>query len=111
MEMERVSGKHLGWFFDQWLRRPGFIDADLEWNFDVKTRRVKLVLRQAQGLPPFRFQLVLALQLAGQGSITKVLEVPAQEEFTTSVPWDFGDPPGGIVADPGVRLLGRIRIR
>ena len=37
--MEEVSGQRLDWFFDQWLRRPGVPELEIEWKFRCPRRR------------------------------------------------------------------------
>src|SRR4029077_17296259 len=39
-EMERTSKQNLGWFFDQWLRRPGYPEVSATWSYDPGTREV-----------------------------------------------------------------------
>src|SRR5205823_11606126 len=41
-ELEAASGTPLGWFFDQWLRRPGFPVLTTSWPYDAAAKRVTL---------------------------------------------------------------------
>ena len=43
---EQVSGENLDWFFDQWLRSPGFPEFKVDWSWDEG--RNKLVVNVAQ---------------------------------------------------------------
>ena len=44
--MEEVSGRKLDGFFDQWLRRPGVPELQIEWEFDAAASTIEVGLRQ-----------------------------------------------------------------
>jgi predicted amidohydrolase YtcJ len=46
--MEETSDTDLGWFFQQWLPRPGSPVVEGEWDYDAKTKRVEVMLAQRQ---------------------------------------------------------------
>ena len=46
--MEAASGRELGWFFDQWLRQPGYPRLDVAWSYDPAAREVVLDVAQVQ---------------------------------------------------------------
>jgi aminopeptidase N len=46
--MEAASGRELGWFFDQWLRQPGYPRLDVVWSYDTSAREVVLDVAQVQ---------------------------------------------------------------
>jgi aminopeptidase N len=60
-EMERESKQNLGWFFDQWLRRPGYPEVSATWSYDSASREVNVALTQGTRFGPFKFPLVVAV--------------------------------------------------
>ena len=59
--LERAAGTDLGWFFDQWLRRPGYPRLRTTWRWDAARRAAELTIEQTQPeeWPTFRFPLAL----------------------------------------------------
>jgi aminopeptidase N len=45
---EETTSRDLGWFFDQWLHRPGFPRFQAEWVFDAASGEVVVQVAQAQ---------------------------------------------------------------
>lgn len=107
--MEHVSGRKLGWFFDEWLRRPGFVDAEVAWTFDAEARNVRLSVKQGAQFPPFRFPLTIRLN-HGDKTRVQTVEVPAETVSVFDIPWNFDDPPTEFLADPNVSVLGTIDV-
>ena len=46
--MEKVSGKDLTKFFDQWLYKPGNLVLDGVWKYDKNLQEITLELKQVQ---------------------------------------------------------------
>ncbi|MDX2057463.1 MAG: M1 family metallopeptidase, partial [Gemmatimonadales bacterium] len=46
--MEEASGRELGWFFDQWLYRPGTLEIAGRWSYDARAKQVRIALDQVQ---------------------------------------------------------------
>jgi aminopeptidase N len=65
--MEEASGRELGWFFDQWLRRGGLPALEGSWRYDVAAHSLEVELRQLQPGEPFRLPIDLALVGEGTG--------------------------------------------
>jgi aminopeptidase N len=55
--MEASSGRSLGWFFDQWLRRPGWAEVQTSWTWDQQTGRVTLTVEQGGRFGSYRLSL------------------------------------------------------
>ncbi len=109
--MERTSGQRLGWFFDQWLRRPGFAEVASRWSYDERTRRVSLGIAQGQQFPPFRFPLVIEIREAS-GTVRRVtVPVGASRVQRFTLPVRLDRAPEKVILDPDVQLLGSFTTR
>ena len=105
--MERASGQRLDWFFDQWLRRPGFIEADVTWSYDPSSHQVSLDVVQGGRFGSFRFPLVLAVREASGVVRRATVTVAAEREVHLLLPDRFASTPQELQADPDVELLAR----
>lgn len=109
--MERAAGRDLGWFFDQWLRRPGFIEARTRWRFEAGTSGLTLTVEQGGRFQPYRFTVSIELVRAdGQRELVSV-EVPALPTARVSIPWSLSVAPREVRLDPNVALLGTFTAR
>lgn len=65
--MEETSGQDLGWFFEQWLYKPGTLKLTGSWTYDSKNKQVRLTLEQTQTDGSlFRMPLEVGLYVKGQ---------------------------------------------
>ena len=46
--MEEASGQELGWFFEQWLYKPGTLKVNGTWTYNAAARQVRITLDQMQ---------------------------------------------------------------
>jgi len=111
-EVEATSGQPLGWFFDQWLRRPGYPTPVFRWHYDSAAAVVRVTVDQSGarfGL--YRFPLSVAVHEAS-GSVRHVaIEVPSQPRTILELPLRLGAPPARVVPDPDGDLLARFSLR
>jgi aminopeptidase N len=106
---ERSSGRPLGWFFDQWMRRPGYAEVDATWSWNAKTQRLSVTVRQGARVAPYRLSLAVDVTTAG-GSVKRVrVTVPARREATILVPVTLTAKPSAVMFDGDVSLLGVLR--
>lgn len=106
--LEGSSGRDLGWFFDQWLRRPGYPELDTKWSYEPREQRVYLEISQRRRFGNFRLPLVVEL-VRKNGSVARAtVEVPAQSESRLLVPIDLDAPPARVNLDPDASLLAAI---
>lgn len=104
--VEEESGRDLGWFFQQWVYRPGH--PILTSNIAASTGgEAVITIRQVQkdSWPTFRFPLDIALTIGG-GEIRQRVQV-TQREQTFRLP--VASTPSAIRLDPDGWLLHEIR--
>lgn len=105
--LEGASGKPLGGFFDQWLRRPGYPEMDVAWN-DSALTLLAVTVTQSGRFGLFEFPLRLAL-VDPDGNVRRVqVSVPAQ--LFTRVMLPVTGAVARVEADPDVQLLARIKV-
>ena len=107
--LERSAGRDLDFFFDQWLRRPGYPELDVVWRSDSTARTVGVTVIQGQRFGAYQFSLRLALA-DSSGAVRRVeIGIPAQD--TTRVELPISAPVTQLEVDPAVQLLARINVR
>ena len=107
--LERSSGRDLDFFFDQWLRRPGYPELEITWSSDSTARTVGVTVVQGERFGPFQLNLRLALADT-TGELRRVeIGIPAQD--TTKVELPISAPVTQVEVDPAVQLLARISVR
>jgi aminopeptidase N len=108
-EMERVSGQSLSWFFDQWLRRPGYPEVSATWTYDAAAHEATIRVTQASRFGLYRFPLTIAV--TDSSGTTRRVNVdmspsnPVAEARVTS-----GTRPSAVVLDPDVDLLAAVTV-
>lgn len=105
--MERAAGRELGWFFDQWLRRPGVPLLSTETREDPETRRLSLRVTQHQEGAPYRFPLTV--ELVDERGLPRraTVEVEAVRDQWVPLPIERSGPVRSLRLDPEGRLLFR----
>lgn len=109
---ERVSGRNLGYFFDQWLRRPGHPDFEVRWTDRTEPfgpPRARVVIRQEQVEAPFRMPVELEFELDGapadQGPAATVRRRVRVEGRADTVDVELPAPATRLRFDPDRDLL------
>jgi aminopeptidase N len=103
--MERRAGVTLGWFFDQWLRRPGFAALTTSWHFDAASRRITLDVEQGTRFAPYRVPLAIDVTDA-TGTVHRVrVEIAAERSTQLTLPLELDAAPRALTFDPDVELL------
>jgi len=107
-ELEQASGRSLGQFFDQWLRRPGFAQPAIGWAFDPSTGSVSLFVQQDSARGAYAFPLTVIVTDADNVAHRLAVDVPADARATLSLPGRFDRKPKSLAFDPDSLLLARI---
>ena len=105
--LEKSSGRPLGQFFDQWLRRPGVATPSIGWAYDSSAATVSLLVLQDSARA---YALPLTVELTDSLGASRRLEVevPARPRAELTLPGRFAARPVSIVFDPDLFLLARI---
>ena len=100
--MEQAGQTELGWFFDQWLKRPGMPKLKGTWRYDVSAKQVQIEIAQVQTGQPYRIPLDVGIADAGgQPRIQRLELTQASGRFT--VPADRE--PSTVILDPNTWIL------
>jgi aminopeptidase N len=106
--LERRAGRSLGWFFDQWLRKPGYAELTTQWRFDSAAKRVELTVEQGSRFGYYRLPLTVDVTDA-VGAVHRVtVPIAAQARATVTVPLALDGPPRSVTVDPAVGVLAKI---
>jgi aminopeptidase N len=107
--METTSGQKLDWFFDQWLRRPGYPELDAHWRYDRQTHEVVIDVRQSERFGSFRVPLLIGVVDSLGGEHRAMLPLPADTDVHSI---RIGSPtmPSAVLLDPNVTLLANMRV-
>jgi aminopeptidase N len=109
--VEKRSGTNLRWFFDQWLRRPGYASLTTSWRYDAASRRVVLDVQQGTRFAPYRFPLAIDVTDA-EGKVHRVrVDIAAEHNVSVPLPLEFAAAPRSLVFDPAVELLAEFRVK
>ena len=107
-EIEAESGRELGWFFAQWLQRPGVAELSVNWRYDPGAGRVTLDVRQGGRFGSYRFPLAVDV-VDSTGTVRRVtVQVPAERQSQLVLPLTLGGAPARLLFDPDVEVLARI---
>jgi aminopeptidase N len=107
-ELEQASGRSLGPFFDQWLRRPGFAEPAIGWAFDASSGSVSLFVQQESARGPYAFPLTVVVTDADNVAHRLSVDVPADARAVLSLTGHFDRTPKSLAFDPDSLLLARI---
>jgi aminopeptidase N len=94
--MEEDSGADLGWFFDQWIYRPGSPVVEGTWHYDAAAKKVIVDLAQTQPGAAYRLPLEIAA-----GKLEKIEFNQKQQHFE----FDAESEPASVALDPNTWLL------
>ena len=102
--MEEASGRDLGWFFDEWLYKPGTLKVAGRWTYDARAKQVRIALDQVQtDGSVFRMPVEVAVNTSEQAAPTiHRVEMNAKANvFRIAVP----SQPNDVRLDPNLWVL------
>ena len=95
--MEEISGRDLGWFFEQWVYRAGSPAVDGTWRYDAAGRQVVIDLAQTQPGEAYRMPLEVAID----GAIRKIGMTQKRQTFVIRAEHE----PAKVELDPNTWML------
>lgn len=110
-QMEAASGQSLDWFFDQWMRRPGFAELTVGWRWEKGARALLLTASQGGSVPPYRLNLTVDVTDA-DGRVRRTwVTIPPSRVATIPVPIALDGAPRSVVFDADASILARVIAR
>ena len=107
--MEREVKRPMSWFFDQWLRRPGFPSVTAEWSYDAGAKEVAITVSQSSAFGNYQFPLTIAVIDSAGGQHRTTLTMPSSGA-AGAVRVPLASAPANVVLDPDVALLARLQV-
>ena len=102
--MEDASGRDLGWFFDEWLYKPGTLKVAGGWTYDARAKQVRITLDQVQtDGSVFRMPVEVAVYASKEAAPTihRVEMIAKANAFRIDVPSE----PDDVRLDPNLWVL------
>ena len=99
--VEKVSGKDLSVFFQQWLYTPGIPGLEVKWNYSIKEKKLLVTVKQLQN-PVFEFPLEIGIRLAAGKTIFETMRLSQQ---TQTFSFSLKEKPQKLLLDPHTSLL------
>ena len=107
--MEREVKRPMSWFFDQWLRRPGFPSVTAEWSYDAGAKEVAITVSQSSPFGNYQFPLTIAVIDSAGGQHRTTLTMPSSGA-AGAVRVSLASAPANVVLDPDVALLAQLQV-
>lgn len=86
LSLEKISGKDLNWFFNQWYYGSGHPKLSYTTNFEPVKKQVTVTISQNQSGPSFQFPLAIDVFENGKSSRQNVwVNAKAKNDFTFNV--------------------------
>ncbi len=99
--MEQHHGHDLRWFFDQWLRRPGWPGLEGGWRYEADSKKLVVELEQKQAAEVYRLPLELAI---GSGDARRIERLELTEK-RQRFEFALEKAPAAVALDPNLWVL------
>jgi len=110
--LEEVSGQSLERFFDQWVRRPGFANVSIDYEWVESDSTLKVVVEQTQKIdadnPAFAFTLPLDFKMGENEWESVDMGI---DSTRTEATFKLKAKPASIVVDPFLTVFMKQKIR
>ena len=110
-EMERESKQNLGWFFDQWLRRPGYPEITATWSYDAAAHEVAINVAQNAAIRTLSVARSPSPLIDSSGvSHQTTVALSGKTDAPQQVRVPLAAAPARVVLDPDVEVLARLTV-
>jgi aminopeptidase N len=109
--MEREAREPLGWFFDQWLRKPGWAELTTSWQWTAGSGQVTLTVEQGERFGAYRLPLTIDVEDASGAHRRVTVPIAAVARQTVVLPGTFSAAPARLTFDPDTALLATFTSR
>ncbi|MBS1919036.1 MAG: DUF3458 domain-containing protein [Bacteroidetes bacterium] len=99
---EKISGKNLNIFFNQWLYRAVIPHLKITWQYSGAEKNITLTVEQTQASEPFQFPLDISIITNTKKSVIHTVQVN-QKKQSFEIPVSVK--PVSVIADPFTSLL------
>jgi aminopeptidase N len=106
IEMEKVYGKDLSPFFDQWLNKPDNLKLKGTAKYDDQKKQLVIELEQMQ--PGYVFHVPLEIGVFKTGSEKPVISKFQLNKKQATYTIKMSAAPAKIIIDPGTKLLAMV---
>jgi len=103
--MEEASQQDLGWFFDQWLKRPTSPSFDGGWRYDAKAKQIEVEITQTQSGEPYRMPFEIGITTDGQPRPSTRIERLEMKTKRSVFTIAADNEPSAVSFDPNTWLL------
>lgn len=110
---EETTDKNLDWFFEQWVRKAGFPDLEIEPVYDAAAKKLTLNIKQtqkpdSQTPETFRFTAEIGIVTTAQGEKTEKIEMNQRAQSFT---FEAATKPTKIYFDKREQVLKKVEIK
>ena len=109
-EMERASKQNLGWFFDQWLRKPGFPEVTATWSYDASSREAVVAVSLGSRFGAYRFPLTIAIVDESGAMRRATMQFAAAPGDVQQIRIPSASAPTTVLLDPDADLLAAFTV-
>ena len=102
--MEEASGQELGWFFEQWLYKPGTLKVKGSWTYDAAGGQVRITLDQVQNDGSL-FTMPMEIGVYSNGRPTPAMERVRVTAKSTTFTINAPTAPDSVRLDPNLWVL------
>jgi len=105
--MEAETGEALGWFFDEWLLRPGWPAYKVRWSWLPKSQEVGMTVTQSPKAAPFDMPVAVEIRCGDRRELRTLRIFKASQEIRIPATCK----PTSLTLDPGGWVLKTADIR